>query len=122
MNRRTTPVPPTTLAADHTTVIALQGLSDYQPMNASYSTTQLLQMQAALAQADQAEKAAEVALAQARSVRLAASHAYHNLVVGARAQVIAQYGPDAPAISLIGLTRKSERKRPARRSATTTAQ
>ena len=33
----------------------------------------------------------------------------------ARAQVLAQYGPDSNAIQLLGLKKKSERKRPARR-------
>jgi hypothetical protein len=122
MARRTTPVPQPTLAADHATVMALQGLSDYQPINPVYSTAQLMQAQAALTQAEQAEKEAEIALAQARSVRAEMSHTYHDLVVGARAQVIAQYGPDAPAIALIGLTRKSDRKRPVKRQAAITAQ
>lgn len=121
MARRTTPVPPPTLAADHATVMALQGLSDYQPMNPAYSTAQLMQAQAALTQAEQAEKEAEVALAEARRVRAELCQAYHDLTVGARAQVIAQYGPDAPAIALIGLTRKSDRKRPVKRQAATAA-
>jgi hypothetical protein len=120
MARRTTPVSPPTLAADHVTVIALQGMVDYQPMNPAYSIAQILQMQATLAQAEQAAKAAEVALAEARAVRAETSHIYHDLVVGARVQVMAQYGPDAPAVSLVGLTRKSERKRPAKRQPTTT--
>ena len=32
-------------------------------------------------------------------------------------QVIAQYGPDSAAVQLLGLKRKSERRRPVRRSA-----
>lgn len=119
MARRRPPVPTPTLAADHATVKALQGLIDYQPTNSTYSIANLLQLQATLTQAEQAEKAAEVALEQARSVRAETSHLYHDLVVGSRVQVVAQYGTDSSAVSLVGLTRKSERKRPVKRQATT---
>ncbi len=119
MPRRTTSVPSPTLAADHATVKALQGMLDYQPTNPAYSTAHLLQVQATLTQAEQAEKAAEVALEQARRVRAETSHIYHDLVVGSRVQVVAQYGIDSGAVSLVGLTRKSERKRPVRRQTAT---
>jgi hypothetical protein len=115
MARRTSPVSPTTLAADHATVIALQSLVDYQPLNPDYSVASLLQAQATLAQADHTEQELITALAQARKVRADTSHFYHNNVVGSRAHVVVQYGPDAAAVSLVGLTRKSERKRPAKR-------
>ena len=118
MARRTIPVPHVTLTADHETVKALQGMIDYQPLNPAYSSTQLMQLQATLTQAEQAEKEAEVALAQARAIRAETTHTYHDAVVGARAHVVAQYGPDSTAISLVGLTRKSERKRPVKRQAT----
>jgi hypothetical protein len=116
MGKQQTPVPSLILAADHATVMALQGLPDYQPLNPDYHTGQLLQLQANLVQTEQIEQAAEAALAQARSARVQATHVYHNAVVGARTHVIAQYGPDATAVSLVGLTRKSQRKRPVKRS------
>ncbi len=118
MARHLTAVPPTTLAGDHITVKAVQGLSDYQPLNPICTVAQLLQFQASLTQVEQAEKAAEVALEQARAARVEATHVYHNAVVAARAHVVAQYGPDDPAVALIGLKRKSERKQPARQTTT----
>jgi dTDP-4-amino-4,6-dideoxygalactose transaminase len=75
--------------------MALQTLVDYQPINAACGIAQLLQLQATLAQAEQAEVMIETSLAQARRVRIETSHAYHDLVVSARTQVLAQYGPDA---------------------------
>lgn len=117
MARQLSPVPPPILAADHSTVLALQSLPDYKPMNLDYTAAQLLQLQAALAQAEQAEQMAEQALAQARALRAEHSRRYHDAVVGARTQVVAQYGPDSHAVALVGLTRKSERKRPSRRQA-----
>ena len=115
MVQRTKTVPPDTLAADHETVKALQSMVDYQPTNADYSVPHLLQVQATLTQAELAEKAAEVALQQARIVRAETSHFYHDLVVNSRTQVIAQFGPDSAAVALVGLTRKSQRKRPVKR-------
>jgi hypothetical protein len=117
MARRIKPVPTSTLAADDATVKALQGLIDYQPTNPAYSTAQLLQVQATLTQAEQADKVAQVTSEQAHNVWAETTHFYHDLVVNARTQVIAQYGADATAVSLVGLTRKSERKQPVKRKA-----
>jgi hypothetical protein len=57
------------------------------------------------------------ALATARDLAAAAEWALHDGMLGAKAQVIAQYGPDAHAVQLLGLKRKSERRRPVRRAA-----
>lgn len=115
MARQNLPVPTAVLNTDHATVTALQNMSDYQPVSTDCSVNQLLLHQTDLAQAEQSEMAAEQALEQARNLRAEKSHVYHNAVVRARSYVIAQYGPDAPAVALIGLTRKSERKRPSKR-------
>jgi hypothetical protein len=117
MTRPTNPVPPSILAADHETVLALQGMADYQPLSVSLSVPQLLQNQATLNQARQARLDAEVALDNARRVEAETSHFYHNSVVSARAHVVVQYGPDSAAVAKVGLTRKSDRKRRVRRAA-----
>jgi hypothetical protein len=46
---------------------------------------------------------------------LAAAQALHAAVLGAKAQVIAQYGDDSAAVQALGLKKKSERKRTSRR-------
>jgi hypothetical protein len=116
MPRPNSHVSPSILAADHATVMALQSMVDYQPVNPSLSIPQLLQTQATLAQATQARRAAEVALDNARRVEAETSHLYHDSVVSARAYVVVQYGPDSAAVAQVGLTRKSDRKRPTRRA------
>jgi hypothetical protein len=68
-------------------------------------------------QAQQAEVRALQALAAARDAVAAAEWALHEGILGAKAQVIAQYGPDSHAMQLMGLKRKSERRRPVRRAA-----
>jgi hypothetical protein len=117
VTRPTSPVPPSTLATDHATVLALQSLVDYQPLDSTISIANLLQVQGALFQAKQNRQAIEVALDHARRVESETSHIYHSLVVNSRVHVVAQYGPDSAAVTLVGLTRKSERKRRARRKA-----
>ena len=116
MARESNPVSPLTLANDHVTVAALQMMPDYQPVNPVYSTAHLLQLQTSVTETTQTVQMAEIALVEARLAQMVASHAYHDAVVGARAQVVAQYGPDAAAVALVGLTRKSERKRPTKRT------
>jgi hypothetical protein len=90
-------------------------MPDYQSANPDYCLARLLQLQATMAQADQHKRELEIALEQARKVCTEIGHQYHDGVVGARGQVIVQYGPDAAAVALIGRTRKSERRRPSRR-------
>jgi hypothetical protein len=118
MARRKTPVPAATLAADHEAVKGVQGLPDYQPVNERYSLAHALEVQATLTRAQQAEEELRIALAQAYDTRSDTSHLYHDIVLGMKSQVVAQYGPDAAAVALIGLTRKSQRKQPARRKPT----
>jgi hypothetical protein len=45
------------------------------------------------------------------------SRRFHDAMLGAKAQVVAQYRNDSLAVEAIGLTRKSERRRPVRRRA-----
>lgn len=111
-------LPPQVIATDRSTLLALQSLDDYQPHNSLYSVAAIQEAEGALAQAGQAVVRALEALAHARAAEHAAAHAFHNLVLGAKDQVIAQYGPDAAAVQIIGLTRKSDYRRPTRRKAT----
>ncbi|MFL5803367.1 MAG: hypothetical protein ACJ8CR_16700 [Roseiflexaceae bacterium] len=70
-------------------------------------------------EAQQAEIRAQQALAAARDAVAAAEWAFHEGMLGAKTQVIAQYGPDSNVVQLLGLKRKSERRRTLRRSAAT---
>jgi hypothetical protein len=97
--------------------MAMQSMVDYQPIHAAHSIANLVQLQASLAHAAQTTRQAEVALDAARALEAEISHTYHDAVVGARAHVVAQYGPDSAAVEQVGLTRKSNRKRPVRHKA-----
>jgi hypothetical protein len=91
-------------------------LADYAPTNGAYSARALADLERAMEEAQQAEVRAIQALAAARDAAMAAEWALHEGILGAKAQVIAQYGPDSNAVQLLGLKRKSERKRPVRRA------
>lgn len=64
---------------------------------------------------------AQQALDLARDQATAAAQTFHEAVLGAKAQVIAQYGSDSAAVASIGLKKKSERKLPSRRRASLSA-
>ena len=112
----TTRLAPLTLEADRETMLALQDMHDYQPRNPSYSVATMVALEVALTQAEQAERRARIALDAARDQAIAAAHAFHDAALGAKAEVIAQYGADSSAVQAIGLKRKSERRRTTRRS------
>jgi hypothetical protein len=105
------------LAADREAVLALQDLLDYAPRNVAFSTPALQQIEAELTQAEQAEGRARRAFELARTQADEVARRFHDAVLGAKAEVIAQYGTDSPAVENVGLKRKSERKRPSRRPA-----
>jgi len=105
----------TVIDADRLTVKALQDLADYTAINMQHSAAALLALDEALTAAEQSERRAKMAYEQARDEVADSAWALHRAVLGAKAQVLAQYGHDSPAVQAIGLKRRSERKRPVRR-------
>ena len=110
-------LPSSHIQANRQALSGVQLLTDYAPTNKAYSAAHLADLGRAMEAAQQAEARAAQALAIAREQALAAEWALHDGLLGAKAQVIAQYGPDAHAVQLLGLKRKSERRRPVRRAA-----
>lgn len=107
--------------ADRNVVIAVQALSDYAPADRTHTPARLKELWETMDQTRQSEIHAQNALAAARDAAGAAEQAAHQAVLRAKAQVIAQYGHDSDAVQSIGLKKKSDRKRPTRRPAKTTA-
>jgi hypothetical protein len=62
------------------------------------------------------EAQAAAAAAVARGDTIAKEWEFHNLMLGVKEQVIAQFGKDSDQLQAIGLKRKSEYKPPKRRS------
>jgi len=107
---QTKPVNPSILAEDEATLNALQRLADYAPNNPSYTTATLTN---ALAERRAKEVAADQAAGAAATARDEAVNAqwnFHNLILGAKDQVRAQYGKDSTQVQELGLKRASDYK------------
>jgi hypothetical protein len=110
-------IPAATLDEDRAALRAIADMGDYAPANGAYSLVALQELEAALTQAELDEVRARRAYDIARDRAVAATRRLHEAMLGAKAQVVAQYGHDSPAVEAIGFKRKSEHKRPARRRA-----
>jgi hypothetical protein len=108
-------ISPQTLDADRAALRAIADMGDYAPSNTAISLPALLEMEAALAQAELQEERAVRAAADARDLAIEAGRRFHELMLIAKAQVIGQYGHNSRAVEAIGLKKKSERRRPSRR-------
>ena len=100
---------------DRTTLVALQVLAGYRPHNLDYAPEAITVLNEAMEQAQQTEIRTQNTYESAHNAALAAEWALHNAILGAKAQVIAQYGSDSDAVQSLGLKRKSDHKRPTRR-------
>ncbi|HRC77466.1 MAG TPA: hypothetical protein PLO33_17415 [Kouleothrix sp.] len=101
---------------DLSTVLGINKLVDYTPVNSAHSAPSLSSRSDSVRDAHAAEARAAKVLLEMRAASIEAEWALHEDVLGARAQVVAQYGSDSPAVLMLGLKRKSERKRPGKRS------
>ncbi|MBN2119147.1 MAG: hypothetical protein JW730_21435 [Anaerolineales bacterium] len=102
------------LQADLDAQVALAAMTDYKPANAAYSAANVTAALTAMQAAQQAEIRAQVALDTARDAAAAAEWRFHEVMLGAKDQVIAQYGKSSDQLQALGLKKKAEYKRPAR--------
>lgn len=103
------------IEADKAAFAALQAVTNYAPANRDYALPALAAAQNELAATQQAEAQAAAALATARDVTVAKEWAFHNLLLGAKDQVVAQFGRDSNEVQAIGLKKVSEYKARQRR-------
>ena len=109
---------PSVLANDRMALNALSSIDDYAPRNPAYGTVALRELELTLRQAELEAEQARLALDAARARLIEASWAFHSGVLGAKAEVVVQFGADSQRVHAMGLKRKSERKRPIRRRPT----
>lgn len=103
---------PSELIADRNAFSALQTINGYTPANPAYAITDINSAQIAMEAAQTAEAQAQAALDAARDNAVAKEWAFHNKILGAKDQVIAQFGDDSNEVQALGLKKKSEYKRP----------
>jgi hypothetical protein len=107
------------IKADKETFAALQSVTGYTPANAVYAIPAIANALNELNSAEAAEAQAVAALATARDNTVAKEWAFHNLVLGAKDQVVAQFGRDSNEVQAIGLKKASEYKSRARKTKAT---
>jgi hypothetical protein len=108
--RKTSRITQRVLLKDQQTASAVLGLSNYNPSNAEYTSGKLREAMELVEAALAVEQQAAEALAKAREQAVEAEWHLHELVLGVKRQVIAQYGDDSDEIARLGMKKKSERK------------
>jgi hypothetical protein len=109
-------ISPKQLAQDREVYAAIKGNSKYAPANAAFTQAALDAEHVALEQAEHEAVQTEAAAAAARDKLVAGQWRYHNKMLGAKDQVVAQFGRDSDEASAVGLKKSTEHKRPARKA------
>ncbi|MEN9281185.1 MAG: hypothetical protein RL594_120 [Bacteroidota bacterium] len=89
---------------------AVLGLKDYNPANKEFTVVKLQEALQRVEAAAAAEQSAMEAAARARDEAIKIENDFHDLVLGVKRQVIAQYGDDSDEIASLGMKKKSERR------------
>lgn len=112
-------LPPVKIEADENGFAALQAITDYTPINPAYALKSVATVHAELESLRSAAAQSAMAAAAARAQAIAKEWEFHNLMLGVKEQVIAQFGKDSDEVQALGLKRKSDYKPPRRRPAAT---
>ena len=102
---------PEALSADQSSAKAVLELPDYRPAKADFTREIIQAKLAALQPLLDAEQRAQRLLDTARDNAVAAEWALHEVVLGAKDQIVAQYGSDSNEAQAVGLKKKSEYKK-----------
>ncbi|HEX8773037.1 MAG TPA: hypothetical protein VF735_05485 [Pyrinomonadaceae bacterium] len=105
---------PALLQTDEDAFAALQTIEGYAPANSNYTLAAATTAHAELAAAQARAVQAEAAAAEARDTAVAKEWAFHNMMLGVKDQVVAQFGKDSSQVQALGLKRKSEYRSPGR--------
>lgn len=109
-------LPPVKIEADESGFAALRAITNYTPINPTYALDAVGKAHLELENLRRAEAQAAAAMAAARDGVVAKEWEFHNLMLGVKEQVIAQFGKDSGEVQALGLKRKSEYKLPRRRA------
>lgn len=109
---------PSLLQMDEDCFTALQRVTGYAPVNARYNLNDLQAMHRELIELQQAETKVAAAAANARKKATAKEWEFHERILGAKDQVVAQFGRDSDEAQAVGLKKKSEYKPRTRKAST----
>ena len=103
---------PAILRADVAVYAALQNIPGYAPAKADFAPAKIKAASDRLASSQAGETQAKGAWDAARDGACAAEWAFHNLMLGVKDQVKAQFGADSDEWQALGQKKKSEYKKP----------
>ena len=112
-------IKPHILAFDGESLAALKSIANYTPSNSAFATVAMEAAKVAMDTAQTREAQALAAAATARDEAVRAEWNFHNLTLGMRDQVIAQYGRESNEAQAVGRKKPSERRAPRRDKPTT---
>ncbi len=95
---------------------ALKTMTGYTPANAAFTLDKVTAQETKTRGAQEAETQADAALKARRDQAVAEEWAMHNVILGVKAQVRAQFGDDSDQIQALGMKKASERQKPTRRA------
>ncbi|HEY0324006.1 MAG TPA: hypothetical protein VGC66_23865 [Pyrinomonadaceae bacterium] len=99
---------PSVIESDKDSFAGLKTITNYAPANPDYAALALGTAEARMLSTQQLEAQAEAALEAARDNAVKAEWDYHNLVLGMKDQVVAQYGRDSNEAQTVGRKKTSE--------------
>lgn len=109
------------LEKDQAAFNALLKITGYAPSNAAHAVNGVEAAFSEMRAAQAAEDQATAALATARDVAVSKEWAVHNLMLGVKDQIKAQFGKDSNEVQALGLKKVSEYKPKSGRPKTKTA-
>jgi hypothetical protein len=115
---QTTRLSPKVRAKDLELYSALKGIAGYAPANPAYTQQKMDLKHASVLTTRDAKAAADAAAEAADDNQTAAEWDLHNGILGAKDQVVAQFGLDSNEAQAMGLKKKSEYKSPTRKNKT----
>lgn len=108
-------IPPSALMEDLDIYSALKAITSYTPSNPAYTLVAVDAIRARLVAKQEAEAQAAAAQESARDDLVAAQWDFHNAMLGAKDQVVAQFGPNSNEVNALKLKKKTEYKNPTRK-------
>ena len=117
-DKKTKPLSPKILQEDLDAYAALKSMVGYAPANPAFTVANGTAAKTAKEAAEEKSAQDAAAAAASRDDEVAAQWAFHDFILGARTQVIAQFGDDSNEKQAVGLKKKSEYKSPSKKAPT----
>jgi hypothetical protein len=116
MANETNRIKPALIDADEESFAALKAIANYAPANPAYTLAAIEQAHEDMRATRVRETQTEAAYKAARDNATAGEWNFHNMILGVRDQVTAQFGRNSNEVQAIGRKKSSERKAPQRKS------